>query len=343
MTDERKIPLLKVENLAVSFFLDGRHVLRAVDDVNLEVGRGEIVGLVGESGSGKTVFALSVLRLVPPPGRIIAGRILWKGRDILKLTGREVRGVRGRHVAMIFQDPQAALNPVRTVGAQLGAVMRLHHGMKRNDARDEAVRLLRLVRIPDAERRLAQYPHEFSLGMCQRIMIAMALACRPDLLIADEPTASLDVTIQAQIMDLLLEVRERFGTSILLISHDLGVVASLCDRVGVMYLGRLIESGSARAVYSSPGHPYTEALLASVPVPEPGRRPAPPMPGEAPSPMEQMSGCRFRSRCPKAFDSCERVDPLLRPVDESGHAAACLLYEDASVAPAVVSEAMRRV
>ena len=325
-------PLLKVEHLSVSFFLNGGQELRAVDDVNIEIGRGEIVGLVGESGSGKTVFALSVLRLVPPPGRITAGRIGWKGRDVLTLTAREMRAVRGRQVAMIFQDPQAALNPVRPVGAQMEAVMRLH-GMKGGDARDEAVRLLRLVRIPDAERRLAQYPHEFSGGMCQRIMIAMALACRPALLIADEPTASLDVTIQAQIMELLLEIRERFGTSILLISHDLGVVAGLCDRVGVMYLGRLIESGSATEVYASPAHPYTEALLASVPVPEPGRRPAPPMAGEAPSPMDRMPGCRFRTRCAKAFDPCADVDPRLRPVDPGGHAAACLLYDDAPVAP----------
>ena len=336
MTGERGNPLLDVENLSVSFFLDGGQELRAVDDVNLEIGPREIVGLVGESGSGKTVFALSVLRLVPPPGRITAGRIRWKGRDLMELTGREMRAVRGRQVAMIFQDPQAALNPVRSIGAQMAAVLHLHHGMRGRDARDEVVRLLRLVRISDAERRLAQYPHEFSGGMCQRIMIAMALACRPDLLIADEPTASLDVTIQAQIMDLLLEVRERFGMSILLISHDLGVVAGLCDRVGVMYLGRVIESGSATHVYSSPRHPYTEALLASVPVPEPGRRPAPPMPGEAPSPMERMSGCRFRTRCPKAFDPCARVDPRLRPVDAGGHAAACLLYEDASTVPAVV-------
>ncbi len=334
MMDAGRSPLLVVENLSVSFFLDNRQVLRAVDGVDLEIGRGEIVGLVGESGSGKTVFALSLLRLVPAPGRITAGRIRWKDQDVLTLTGREMRAVRGRQVAMIFQDPQAALNPVRSVGAQMEAVMRLHHGMKGDDARDEAVRLLRLVRIPDAERRLAQYPHEFSGGMCQRIMIAMALACRPDLLIADEPTASLDVTIQAQIMDLLLEVRERFGTSILLISHDLGVVAGLCDRVGVMYLGRLIESGTATEVYASPGHPYTEALLASVPVPEPGRRPAPPMAGEAPSPMDRMAGCRFRTRCAKAFNPCADVDPRLRPVDPGGHAAACLLYDDASVAPA---------
>ena len=331
VTHKSTSPLLAVENLSVSFFLDDRQVLRAVDGVDLAIGRGEIMGLVGESGSGKTVFALSMLRLVPPPGRITTGRIGWRGRDLLALGPRDMRAVRGRQVAMIFQDPQAALNPVRSVGAQMEAIMRLHRGMKGGDARDEAVRLLRLVRIPDAERRLAQYPHEFSGGMCQRIMIAMALACRPALLIADEPTASLDVTIQAQIMELLLEVRERFGTSILLISHDLGVVAGLCDRVGVMYLGRLIESGSATEVYASPAHPYTEALLASVPVPEPGRRPAPPMSGEAPSPIERMSGCRFRTRCPKAFEPCTGVDPRLRPVDQGGHAAACLLYDDASV------------
>ena len=325
-------PLLRAERLSVSFPLDGGQVLRAVDEVTLEIAPREIVGLVGESGSGKTVFALSLLRLAPPPGRITAGRIWWKGRDLLDLTRREMRAVRGRQIAMIFQDPQASLNPVRSVGAQMEAILRLHRAMKRPDARDEAVRLLRLVRIPDAERRLAQYPHEFSLGMCQRIMIAMALACRPDLLIADEPTASLDVTIQAQIMDLLLEVRDRFGTSILLISHDLGVVAGLCDRVNVMYLGRLIETGSAAEVYSSPGHPYAEALLASVPVPEPGRRrPAPPIPGEVPGPIHQTGGCRFRPRCPKAFDPCARVDPTLRPVAPGGHEVACLLYENADV------------
>ena len=335
--DEGESALLNVEHLSVSFFLDGHHVLRAVDGFDLEIAPREIVGLVGESGSGKTVFALSVLRLVPPPGRITAGRIRWKGRDLRELTGREMRAVRGRQVAMIFQDPQAALNPVRPVGAQIEAIIRRHRGMTGSDARDEAVRLLRVVRIADAERRLTQYPHEFSLGMCQRIMIAMALACRPDLLIADEPTASLDVTIQAQIMDLLLEVREQFGTSILLISHDLGVVAGLCDRVGVMYLGRLIECGPATKVYSSPGHPYTEALLASVPVPEPGRRqPAPPIPGEVPSSIDPASGCRFRTRCPKAFDPCAGVDPRLRPIDTRGHAAACLVHEDVYIVPETI-------
>ena len=326
-------PILETRDLSVSFALGGGQVLRAVDGFDFEIAPGEIVGLVGESGSGKTMFACSLLRLVPSPGKISGGQIFWKGRDLLSLTDREMRTIRGRQMAMIFQDPQAALNPARTVGAQLEAVLRLHRGMTRKDARDEAVQLLRTVRLTDAERRLSQYPHEFSLGMCQRIMIAMALACQPDLLIADEPTASLDVTIQAQIVDLMGEVRERLGTSILMISHDLGVVASLCERVGVMYLGRLIEYGRATDVYSSPKHPYTEALLASIPLPQPGRgRPPTLISGDTPSVIGGMQGCRFQNRCPKAFEACAQIDPALRSVGEDGHVAACLLHEHEGVA-----------
>jgi len=264
--------LLHVDRLCVDFAGGGR-TLRVVDEVTIGIGEGEIVGLVGESGSGKTVLSLSLLRLVPKPGAIRAGQLLWQGRDLLTVREEEMRKVRGSEIAMIFQHPQSSLNPVRTIGAQMSAVIRLHQRRERAAARDEALRWLSAVRIADPERVYASYPHQCSGGMCQRILIAMALACRPKLLIADEPTASLDVTIQAQIMDLLLEIREQYGTAILLVSHDLGVIARMCDRIAVMCRGRIVEQADALALYKSPQHPYTRMLLDSVPVPDPTVRP----------------------------------------------------------------------
>lgn len=264
--------LLTVRELAIEFDRGGGVVVRAVDGVNLDVRCGEILGLVGESGSGKTVTAISLLRLVPPPGRIVSGEILWKGRNILRLPEAEMREIRGAQIAMIFQNAQLSLNPIYSIGRQLVAVLRLHRGMSRSEARDEAIGLLERVRLDDAAKKFQDYPHQLSGGMCQRVMIAMALACEPSLLIADEPTSSLDVTIQAEIIDLLLEIREAFGMAILFISHDLGVVAQVCDRVAVMNRGKIVEEGSARQIYASPQHPYTRLLLDSVPVPDPLQR-----------------------------------------------------------------------
>ncbi len=273
-------PLLQVNALNIEF--PGSRAVRAVDGVSLRVNPREIVGLVGESGSGKTVLSLSLLRLVPKPGVIRSGQLLWQGRDLLALREDEMRAVRGRGIAMIFQHPQSSLNPVRTIGAQMSAVIRLHqprdhgraHGRERAAAREEALQWLAAVRIADPERVYGAYPHQCSGGMCQRILIAMALACRPKLLIADEPTASLDVTIQAQIMDLLHEIRERYGTAILLVSHDLGVIARMCDRIVVMYRGTIVEEADAFTLYKHPQHPYTRKLLDAVPVPDPTIRPA---------------------------------------------------------------------
>ena len=262
------MPLLEVENYVVEF---AGH--RAVDGVSLTIGEREIVGLVGESGSGKTVLSLSLLRLVPRPGLVKSGQLRWQGRDLLSLTDEEMRKVRGREIAMIFQNPQSSLNPVRTIGTQMTAVIRLHQTLDAKAAREEALRWLAVVRIADPERVYASYPHQCSGGMCQRILIAMALACKPKLLIADEPTAALDVTIAAQIMDLLLEIRERYGTAILLVSHDLGVIARMCDRIAVMYHGKIVEEADAIALYQRPQHEYTRRLLDAVPVPDPTYRP----------------------------------------------------------------------
>jgi peptide/nickel transport system ATP-binding protein/oligopeptide transport system ATP-binding protein len=284
-------PLLDVRDFSVAF---GTHA--AVDGVSLTIGEREIVGLVGESGSGKTVLSLSLLRLVPKPGVVRSGQLRWQGRDLLTLADEEMRALRGREIAMIFQNPQSSLNPVRSIGTQMSAVIRLHQRPDRPErtdrtdragpidartARDEALRWLAAVRIADPERVYGSYPHQCSGGMCQRILIAMALACRPKLLIADEPTASLDVTIAAQIMDLLLEIRERYGTAILLVSHDLGVIARMCDRIAVMYRGRIVEEAEAIALYRSPQHEYTRRLLDAVPVPDPTHRPARQPIGEA--------------------------------------------------------------
>jgi peptide/nickel transport system ATP-binding protein len=261
-------PLLEIRDYSVHF---SGHT--AVDRVSLTIGEREIVGLVGESGSGKTVLSLSLLRLVPRPGRVSSGQLRWQGRDLLGLAAEDMRKVRGREIAMIFQNPQSSLNPVRTIGTQMSAVIRLHHPMAAAAAREEALRWLAVVRITDPERVYASYPHQCSGGMCQRILIAMALACRPKLLVADEPTAALDVTIAAQIMDLLLEIRERYGTAILLVSHDLGVIARMCDRIAVMYRGKIVEEAEAIALYRRPQHPYTQRLLEAVPVPDPTHRP----------------------------------------------------------------------
>jgi oligopeptide/dipeptide ABC transporter ATP-binding protein len=320
--------ILNVEELSVYFHLRGHRVLKAVDGIDFNIRAGEIVGLVGESGCGKTVFSLSLLRLIAPPGFISSGRIIWLDRDLMRLSNKEMRQVRGKEIAMIFQNPQLSLNPVYTIGAQMAAVISLHRKISRRQALNEAIEALRVVKIPDAEKRIKDYPHQFSGGMCQRIMIAMALSCQPKLLIADEPTAALDVTIQAQIMDLLLEIRDRYQMAILLISHDLGLIAQMCDRIAVMYLGRIVEFAEANEILTNPKHPYTQLLLESVPVIgtkyQIGKSK---ITGDVPSAIDIPSGCRFRQRCPQAFDLCSQIDPVLEDVNAQGHLAACLLHQ----------------
>ena len=320
--------LLEVKNLETEFRVKGKRTHRAVDGVSFAVRRGEIHGLVGESGSGKTVTALSLLKLVPPPGRVAGGQILWEGEDLVRRSPGEMRAVRGAAIAMIFQNPQLSLNPLYSIGRQMSDVIRLHHGISKKEALAETIRWLGEVRLPDPQQRIKDYPHQLSGGMCQRVVIAMALSCQPKLLIADEPTAALDVTIQAQILDLLLEIRERYRMAILLISHDLGVVARMCDFVSVMYLGRIMESSSAVDIYRSPRHPYTQALLKAVPVPDPSldfRKDV--IRGDVPSVFDLPLGCRFQTRCAEAFEACKTKEPALYECDENGTKVACLRYQ----------------
>lgn len=317
--------LLQTKDLCVEF--GGLNSVRALDGVSLSIKPGEILGLVGESGSGKTVFSLSLLGLLPPAAVVRRGSILWRGNDLTGLDDEEMRRIRGSEIAMIFQNPQASLNPVRSVGSQISAVIRLHTKCDHATARQEALRWFEAVRIAEPERVYAAYPHECSGGMCQRVLIAMALACRSKLLVADEPTASLDVTIQAQIMDLLLDIRERYGTAILLVSHDLGVVARMCDRIAVMYRGRIVEQAGARELYALPQHPYTRLLLQSVPVPNPLMRPErKPSLSDSGGPMlAATTGCPYRPRCPEAIPRCGEFDPALVEVNGRAHSVACLL------------------
>jgi oligopeptide/dipeptide ABC transporter ATP-binding protein len=319
--------VLQVRSLR-SYFHTRAGVVRAVDGVDLDVGAGQTVGLVGESGCGKSVTALSIMRLVDPPGRIETGsHILFAGRDLAELEEDELREIRGNEISMVFQEPMSSLNPVLSIGDQIAEVVRLHRRVGAGAARERALQLLDMVGIPVPARRLGDYPHQLSGGMRQRVMIAMALACEPKLLIADEPTTALDVTIQAQILELLRGLRERLGMAMLLITHDLGVVAEMCDEVAVMYAGRIVELGSAGALFSRPQHPYTEALLHSIPML--GMRQSEPLKviqGVVPNPLSWPPGCRFASRCDYRFDRCEREDPPLMRVDSQQ--SACWLCEN---------------
>jgi oligopeptide/dipeptide ABC transporter ATP-binding protein len=316
--------LLAVDKLTTVFDAPGGAELRAVDEVSFEVRRGETLGLVGESGSGKSVTALSILRLVQAPGRIVSGRIWFNGRDLLPLSEREMRRVRGAGIALIFQEPMTALNPVFTVGDQIGEALRVHGLATRVGARRRAVELLDAVRVPEPDRRVRDYPHQLSGGMQQRVLIAMALACRPSLVIADEPTTALDATIQAQILELLREMRAAFDLALLLITHDLGVIAGMADRVAVMYAGRLVELGPVRAIFREPAHPYTRALLASIPRRGAGARLSV-IDGTVP-PLDQLPpGCAFAPRCRDRLRPCDQAPPL--PVDVGpGHSVRCYLY-----------------
>ncbi len=323
MTD----PLLSIESLRTYFYTDAG-VARAVDDLSLRIEAGETVGLVGESGCGKSVTALSILRLISPPGRIEPGsRILFEGRDLLRLTEEEIRRVRGNRVAMIFQEPMTALNPVFTVGDQIAEVARVHDRASRRDAWRRAVEMLDLVGVPAPDQRAKDYPHQLSGGMRQRVVIAMALVMRPSLVIADEPTTALDVTIQAQILELLRDLQRQFGMSLLLITHDMGVVAETASRVVIMYAGEVVEQAPVDRLFARPQHPYTEGLLAAMPRLGQARERLLTIPGTVPAPTDWPVGCRFRDRCPYAWERAEHEHPALSEV-EGGHLSRCHLTQE---------------
>ena len=320
-------PLLEIRGLR-TYFNTEAGVAKAVDGVDLTISPGEVVGLVGESGSGKSVTALSVLRLIPePPGKIVGGEVLFNGRDLLKLDYDAIRSVRGKEISMIFQEPMTSLNPVFTIGMQLVEVYLQHQRIPRQEAFDRSVEMLRLVGIPDGAERMKQYPHQFSGGQRQRIMIAMALALNPSLLIADEPTTALDVTIQAQILDLMLEMKERHkDAAILLITHNLAVVAETCDRVAVMYGGKIQELAPVKELFKNPMHPYTRGLLGSLPRVDGDRaQRLVTIPGSVPDILDLPVGCKFTTRCPDRFEPCANIEPAL--VERApGHFVRCHLY-----------------
>jgi peptide/nickel transport system ATP-binding protein len=319
--------LLQIRGLKTHFRTDDGMV-RAVDGVDLTIARGETLGVVGESGCGKTVTALTVLKLIAmPPGEIVGGRILWKGRDLVPLAPNAMRRIRSREIAIIFQEPMTSLNPVYTIGDQIAEVIRSHQGLNRREAVDRAVEMLRLVHVPAPERRVHDYPHQLSGGLRQRAMIAMALVCRPELLIADEPTTALDVTIQAQILDLLAEMRSRFGMAIMLITHAMGVVAETAERVAVMYAGRVVEEAPVGELFARPLHPYTQGLIRSIPRLDRTagkRRRLDAIPGTVPRLLDPAPGCRFAPRCDFATAACIRAVPELRTID-ADRKVACIL------------------
>ncbi len=329
MTSNNTQPLLEVKNLKTYFFTDDG-VVKAVDGVDFEVSPGEILGLVGESGCGKSVTSFSILRLVDDPGEIVEGEIYFDGRNLLELDMAEMVNMRGDRISMIFQQPQSSLNPVFTVGAQVAEVFQIHKNMKKKEAWEEAVRLFKLVGIPDAEKKVNAYPHEMSGGQAQRVMIAMALALKPRLLIADEPTTALDVTIQAQILDLMLELRDQMGASVILITHDLGLIAEMADRVAVMYAGQIIEQTDVETIFEQPLHPYTLGLIASVPVLGQLKEQLAVIPGSVPNLIDMPSGCRFAPRCEMRHEHnleiCDQAEPDLISIS-SGHTIRCWLYQ----------------
>lgn len=313
--------LLSVRNLKTYFYSEGA-VVKAVDDVSFDLKKGETLGIVGESGSGKSVTNLSILRLIPyPPGKIVGGAVNFHGQDLMKLSENEIRKIRGKRIAMIFQDPMTSLNPFMKVGAQLTEITELHEGLSKAAARKKAIEMLELVGISDAARRIDDYPHQFSGGMRQRVMIAMALSCKPELLIADEPTTALDVTIQAQILELIKDLKEKTGTSIILITHDLGLVAGMTDHIAVMYAGKIIEYAPTTELFSSPHHPYTQGLLKSVPDPLNQQEKLFQIPGLPPDLTNLPVGCPFSPRCAYVTDKCKEIPPIRQINDQ--HFSVC--------------------
>lgn len=315
--------LLSVEQLVTAFKTE-RGIIRAVDDISFSLKKGQTVGLVGESGCGKSVTSLSILRLIQsPPGFIESGKIMFDGKNILDLDESGMRAIRGNRISMIFQEPMTSLNPVFTIGNQISEVFRIHQRLSKKEARERSIEMLRLVKIPAPDKRIDEYPHQLSGGMRQRVMIAMALACRPELLIADEPTTALDVTIQAQILDLMAQLQEELNMAILLITHDLGVVAEVCDDVIVMYAGRIAEQGTVEQLFREPRHPYTAGLLRSIPRLGHKTEYLPTIEGTVPSLAALPQGCRFQTRCPHVHERCKQEPPL---VDiGQNHRAACWL------------------
>lgn len=320
MADEK---LLSVDNLKVHF-KSGKKVTKAVNGVSFSLDKKETLGIVGESGSGKSVTATSILRLIPsPPGEIADGKIDFEGQDLLKLSNRQMRDIRGNEISMIFQDPTTSLNPVYTVGNQLIEAIKTHQDVNKKEAREKAIEMLEMVGIPDARKRIDMYPHEFSGGMRQRVMIAIAIACNPKLLIADEPTTALDVTVQAQILELMKSLQDEMGTSIIMITHDLGVIWELCDNVLVMYAGHMVESGSVKAIHDNPLHPYTWGLLDSqITSATESDESLQTIPGSPPNLIHDIPGCPFADRCPYAQDICKTKKPEMLEVEED-HFVAC--------------------
>ncbi len=311
--------LLAIQNLSTVFYTD-LGIARAVQNVDLSIGAGKVLGIVGESGCGKSIMSLSILRLVPPPGKVVDGQILFNGEDLLKLPESKMRSIRGNKIALVPQDPMTSLNPVYTIGAQIMEAIELHQRVSRTQASKIAIESLEKVRIPQAASRLNDYPHQFSGGMRQRVMIAMALSCGPELLIADEPTTALDVTVQAQILDLLRDIQRDQGMSIILITHDLGIVAEMCDSVAVMYAGSIIEYAPVGELFKAPKHPYTEGLIASIPRRNVSR--LTPILGQPPSLIDLPPGCRFAARCPKVEEQCLVAVPTLE-LKRPHHTARC--------------------
>lgn len=329
MSDKK--PLLEVKNLKTHFYTEDG-VVHAVDGVDFSIYSGEVLGIVGESGCGKSVTSLSIMRLISTPGRIVEGEILFDGKDLVKATEEEMMQVRGNRISMIFQQPQSALNPVFRAGEQISEVLNIHQDFGREKGRERAVELLKLVGIPEPEKRADAFPHELSGGMSQRVMIAMALACVPDLLIADEPTTALDVTIQAQILDLMRDMKNQLGSAMMLITHDLGVIAEMANRVVVMYAGEIVEESPVKSLFDKPLHPYTQGLIGSIPVLGERRERLDVIPGNVPNLIDPPKGCRFAPRCRAHIDHklsiCTEQHPSLIEVAE-GHKVRCWLYQDA--------------
>ncbi|HOJ65028.1 MAG TPA: ABC transporter ATP-binding protein [Spirochaetota bacterium] len=320
--------LLRINNLSIGFNIENNY-FEAVDRISFNINKGECVALVGESGCGKSISAMSIIKLLPTPPAIIKnGEIIFENRDIFKLKNEELRAIRGKEIGVIFQEPMSSLNPTKTIGEQIAEVFKIHYPqLTKKDIKDRVISLLKKVGIPLAEERINSYPHEFSGGMRQRVMIAIAIACNPKLLIADEPTTALDVTIQAQILELIKNIQKEYGMSILLITHNMGIVVDMCKRVLIMYAGRIIESGDVIDIFSEPLHPYTKGLLDSIPLLNREKDRLYSIPGIVPHPSDFIKGCRFRDRCTKRFEKCNSDDPPLLLNFKNNHSVACWLYE----------------